>query len=258
MRMFPVGIALFVSTLAVPDIGLGQIPRHPELSGLNIVEIRSGLIREERPGGPNVGPVDGRFTASVQNLERDLVLCRASSQMRRWFGATPNYVGYRIVSATEKSVTWQYYVQADHTLLFAERRYIEIAFWATFIPRAATERQRQLLLCSFPTVQPVHNPDPPREPYEPWVPSPSTPIPGLEVRGWIRLQCIDNQDKEVGHYDLFADSNRSCEDAWNAVRSSITSPDFCRSTNGRLDHGYSEWPDWRNGDVRILPSSQCR
>jgi len=265
LRALPTNLNFKVGTILLSCFTLSfevdaQSLSHPELHGLEIREVNSGRIYEMRPGGPNVGPVDRRVVLDGRPFER-VSFCRSYVQVYSYQGAMPNYVGYRVVGLTDKSITYQLYIQPEHKLIGSEAKHLDIAFFAVFVDQNASTRQRELMRCSKPLVEPPHNPAPPNSTgWEPIPPTRPTPIPRAEFLRVLLLQCVEESTGRPSgrSYHLTANSNRSCGDAEQLLRSQIVNPDFCKDTGGRLGGAHHQKPNERNGSIETIPSSSCR
>lgn len=210
----------------------------------------SSILSSETKGVDVDTPWDGHLfrdqaTISVSGTDSGFTYCRhvvdERSRNPRDQLPSEDHSGYRLVSVSDTSLTWQWWVMPWKRALDQRRHWLNVNFTVFWIRTTATADERKTAGCvSLPKPEPVRE----------WPPETATPA-GPPVRAEfftvLRAWCErrDGTPTSNVYYEKEGVSNSSCADARKTARLSFEGePDRClefRPANAYRYSGRTEW-----------------
>ena len=215
------------------------------LPATSLLRSDSRLVEQDTPW--NGHRFDDRLTISVATVDGDYIYCRHSvtERSRNPHDRKPadDYAGYRLVSTSEKTLQWQWWVMPWGRWADQRQHWLVADFNAVWIKRTATANEMNKNRCI-----PVPRSDPVRT----WPVENSTagtaPPSRTEYFSILRLYCdpiAGPAGQRKTYVDSSSSSNKSCQDARAVIELHVQSVgDICKVTAPVDTHVLSGEREW--------------
>lgn len=199
-----------------------------------------------RPVAQNVPWDGGRVDRRISmHIEGPWEYCRHSvtehSRNPRERAPADDYSGYRLISISKNSISWQWWVMPWGRFFDRRNHWLAADFNVVWISTSASISDRDQHKC-------VPQPNP--EPVRTW-PDPDSPTgvivqptPPSEFMAVLRLYCEAKPGSiaTTGYVDSSSASNKSCADAKATIEAHANSIDLCESFDST--HRYNGKREW--------------